>query len=127
MRSTNYPIGDFLSRIKNAALAKKREVEVDSTKLIAAVAKVLKKEGFLSEIKKDKNKLKVKVAYMRKEPVLIDLKLVSKPGLRIYMGAKELEAIRGPFFFILSTPDGIMTTREAIKKRVGGEVIVKIW
>lgn len=127
MRSTNYPVGDFLSRIKNAALARKREVEVINTKLVVAVAKVLKKEGFLEEVKKDKDKLKVRIVYRKKEPILTDLKLVSKPGRRIYMGAKELEAIRKPSFFILSTPSGVMSTREAIKKRVGGEVIMEVW
>ena len=57
----------------------------------------------------------------------MDLKLVSKPGLRIYMGADELAAKRGPSYYILSTSKGIKTSREAIKERIGGEVIVEIW
>ncbi|MBU0572545.1 30S ribosomal protein S8 [Patescibacteria group bacterium] len=127
MTNINYSIGDFLIRIKNTTLARKKEMEVDNTKLIESVAEVLKKEGILTEVKKKDGKLIVKPAYRKKEPILMDLKLVSKPGLRIYMGADELSAIRGPSFFILSTSKGALTSREAIKQRIGGEVIVEIW
>jgi len=127
MTNINYSIGDFLIRIKNTALARRKEMKVDNTKLIENVAKVLKKEGILTEVKKKDGKLVVKLAYRKKEPILIDLRLVSKPGLRIYMGADELSAIRKPSFLVLSTPKGIMTSREAIKQRIGGEVIVEIW
>ncbi|RLC32839.1 30S ribosomal protein S8 [Candidatus Woesebacteria bacterium] len=127
MTNINYSIGDFLVRIKNAALAGKKEMEVDTTKLIESIAKVLKKEGILTEVKKKGDKLTVKLAYRKKEPILMDLKIVSRPGLRIYMGADELSAIKGPSYFVLSTPKGAMTSREAIKERIGGEVIVEIW
>lgn len=126
MTNINYSIGDFLIRIKNATLARKKEMEVDNTKLIESVAKVLKKEGFLTEVTKKDGKLTVKPAYRKKEPVLMDLKIISRPGLRIYMGVDELAAIKGPSIFILSTSQGAMTSLEAIKKRVGGEVIVEI-
>lgn len=127
MTNINYSIGDFLVRIKNTALARKKELVVDNTKLIDSVAKVLKKEGVLTEITKKDGKLTVQLAYRKREPVLMGLKLVSKPGLRVYMGADELATIKGPSFFILSTPKGIMTSQEAIKARIGGEVIVEIW
>ncbi len=127
MTNINYSIGDFLIRIKNATLARKKEFEVDNTKLIESVAGVLKKVGILTEVKKKEGKLIIKPAYRKKEPVLMDLKLVSRPGLRIYMSADELAAERGPHFFILSTSKGAMTSFDAIKKRIGGEVIVKIW
>jgi small subunit ribosomal protein S8 len=127
MTNTNFPVGDFLLRIKNATLARKKEVELANTKLIESVAKVLKDEGILTEVKKSKGKLTVKVAYRKKEPILLDLKLVSKPGLRIYMSVDELAAIKRPSFFVLSTPKGVMSSREAIKKRIGGEVIVEVW
>jgi small subunit ribosomal protein S8 len=127
MTNINYSIGDFLIRIKNAALAGKKEFEVDNTKLIESIAKVLKKEGILTEVKKKGGKLMVKLAYRKKEPILMDLKIVSRPGLRIYMGADELSAIRGPSYFVLSTSKGMKTSREAIKERIGGEVIVEVW
>ncbi len=127
MTNINYSIGDFLIRIKNTALAKRKEMEVDNTKLIESIAKVLKKEGILTEVKKKDGKLIVKLAYRKKEPILMNLKLVSKPGLRIYMGADELSAVRGPSYFIILTSKGPRTSREAIKERIGGEVIVEIW
>ena len=122
----NYPIGDFLIRIKNAALAGNREVEVKKTKLILSVAKLLKKEGFLDEVKEEKDKLVVNLRFRNKQPVMYSLKLVSSPGLRIYMSADELDKKRGPSTFIVSTSRGILVSREAIKNRVGGEVIAEI-
>jgi small subunit ribosomal protein S8 len=126
MAKTNYPVGDFLIRLKNAALARQREVEVNITKLIKAVAVVLKEEGYLESMKEKSGKLIVRLAYRRKKPVFINLKLVSKPGLRIYQSADDLASKKGPSFFVLSTPKGLMSSRQAIKKRLGGEVIVEV-
>ena len=123
---TNYPIGDFLIQIKNAAMAHNRDIEVTSSKLVKEVANKLKSEGFLSEIKEVGGKLSIKLAYHKKEPVMLTLKLVSKPGLRRYMSVKELEKKRGPSIYLISTARGILTSPEAIKKRIGGEVIVEI-
>lgn len=127
MTVTNYSLGDFLTRIKNAALARKRSFSVDNTKLINQVANVLKEEGYLDDIKKDDGKLIVSLKYHRKEPVLIGLKLISKPGLRIYMKVDEIEKKRGPEIYIVSTPKGVMSSRKVIKNRLGGEVLVKVW
>lgn len=115
-------VTDFLIRIKNAAMAGKKEVSMPSGKKVAAVAAALKRLGYLEEIKEGK----VTLAYKNKRPVLFDLNLVSKPGLRIYIGVSEIEKMRGPFNFLISTPKGILSSREAIKERVGGEVIVKL-
>jgi len=125
--ASNYPVGDFLIRIKNASLVNKKEVEMRRTNLVEAVAKKLKDVGFLNEVKVKGNKLTTTLRYVSKRPVLIDLKLVSKPGLRIYMSADDLEGVKRPTTYIISTPKGVMTRSEAIKKRVGGEVIVEIW
>ncbi len=123
----NYPVGDFLVRIKNAALADKREFSVQNTKLIKQVAEVMSKVGYLEKLKVEKNRLIIRLAYHKKEPLLLDIKLISKPGLRIYMGVDELEKKRGSSIYILSTPKGVMASKEAIKKRLGGEVIAEIW
>lgn len=123
----NYPVGDFLIRIKNAAMAGKKEFSVPSTKLVYEVAKVLKKSGILSKVEKRANRLNLRLAYHKKEPVLVDLKLVSKPGLRIYKNVEELQAHKGVSYFILTTPQGVMTSKDALKKGIGGEVIVEIW
>lgn len=122
----NYPVGDFLIQIKNASLAKKREVVVRNTKLIKAVADVLKDLGYLSEVKLSSGELTVEIAYHRKEPLINQVRLISKPGLRIYKGVEDLEKQRGPSVFIISTPKGVVSSRQAIKKRLGGEVIAEV-
>ena len=126
MAKTNYPIGDFLIRIKNAVMAGNRSVEVGSTKLIKAVAQILKKGEYLSELKEKDGRLVVQLSYRKKEPVLMDVKLVSRPGLRVYMSADELGKKRGPSIFIVSTSKGVLLSKEAIKKGVGGEVIAEV-
>jgi len=122
---TNYPVGDFITRIKNAALSSAKELRVRKTNYIKAVAEALEREGFLSEVKEEDKELIVKLAYARKEPILMNLELVSKPGLRIYETVEELESKKGPEVYILSTSKGILSSKEAIKKNIGGEVILK--
>jgi small subunit ribosomal protein S8 len=122
----NYPVGDFLMRIKNASMAKKKSVEFPSTKFVAAVAKALVKEGYLEAIEQKERILAATLSFRKKEPMVSDIKLISKPGLRIYKKLKDLEAKRGPSIFILSTPKGIMSSKEAVKKSLGGEVIAEI-
>jgi ribosomal protein S8 len=85
----NYPTGDFLIRLKNASLAGHKSVEANSNKLIKAIAKLLEKEGFLTDVVENKGKLSVKLAFRKKSPVLVNIKLVSKPGLRIYLGGRD--------------------------------------
>lgn len=126
-RKINYPVGDFLIRMKNAVIAGNKEITVPATKLIKSVAHVLKNMGYITELNSQDGTLTVSLAIRRKEPVLMNVKLVSKPGLRVYMRVDELESIKGPFTIILSTPLGIMTAKDAIKKRTGGEVIAKIF
>jgi small subunit ribosomal protein S8 len=123
----SYPLGDFLVRIKNIALAKRRTVEADRTKLIVTVADTLKRAGYLSEVEDKDNKIIVRLTYQRKAPRLVDLKLISKPGLRRYMTVQELENYKSPSVYIVSTPKGVMTSREAVRERAGGEVLAEIW
>lgn len=128
MTATNYRGGDFLIRVKNASLAGRNELSIQSTKLILALSKCLEKEGYLNEVKIDKGILTVKIAMSHKKPVLMDLKLISKPGLRIYSSVDELKARKAESsILILSTPKGIMSNKSAIKENVGGEVLVEIW
>lgn len=123
---TNYPVGDFLIKIKNAALARRKNVTVPYSKIIYSVSEVLKKEMYLSEVKKEDGCVSVKVAFVKKESVLVELKLVSKPGKRVYANCDELREHKGLSFFMLSTPGGIMTSKDAVKKNIGGEVIAEI-
>ncbi len=125
--NTNYSIGDFLIRIKNVAMAGNREVTVKSNKKLVAIAETLKKMGFVDTVKNEKGILTVTLTFKNKSPRLMNLKLVSKPGLRIYMGTEELEKKRGPSVYLVSTPKGVTSSLKAIKDRTGGEVIAEIW
>jgi len=122
----NYPVGDFLIKIKNAALAGRKEVRGERSKLIEAVAKALKDKGYLSEISKDEAKITVKINFSKKNPVLMDMKLVSSPGLRVYWSVDDLEKRKGPSLFLITTPKGVMFSDEAVKKRLGGEIIAEV-
>lgn len=123
---TNYPVGDFLIQIKNAVLVNNRQLSVRKTKLIKAVANTLKKEGYLDNVKEEEGRIDVRLSYKKKEPVILDLKLISKPGLRVYKSYDELEKLKGPSIMILTTAQGVISHKDAIKKHVGGEVIVEI-
>ncbi len=123
---TNYPVGAFLISLKNASMAKNKLVTVKANNEIVAIAEALKKLGYVDEVKKDKEMLNVSLAFRFKKPVLMNLKLVSKPGLRIYMGVDEIEKKKGPSTYLISSPKGIISTRDAVKTRTGGEVIAEI-
>lgn len=123
----NFPAGDFLIRLKNSAMAGNKEFNVQETKLVSSLCKVLTKIGIVEDFKNTDGNLVVKLAFKNKEAVLLDARLISKPGLRIYKGADELAEKRGPSIFLVSTPKGIMSSKEAIKQRLGGEVIAEIW
>ena len=125
--TTNYAVGDFLIRIKNSAMAQNKEVAVKSTKNIMAIASALKKMGFVDNIRDEKGVLNLTLVFKNKKPRLMNLKLVSKPGLRVYMNVDELESHKSPSVLLISTPKGVMSSLGAIKERTGGEVIAEIW
>jgi small subunit ribosomal protein S8 len=122
----NYSVGDFLIRVKNAARAKEHQVQVKNTKLIDELAKLLKKEGYLNEVARKDNLLMLNLTYIKKEPFLIDINLISKPGLRVYKSAAEIKKYRGPARLIVSTSKGLMMSVNAVKNNVGGEIIAEI-
>lgn len=128
----NDPIGDFLTRIRNAQLRKKEIVEVPSSRMLASIAEILKSEGFITEIevlKQDvQDTLKVTLKYDDDTSVIRELKRVSKPGIRKYRGYREIKPIKnGMGLSIFSTPKGVMTGNDAIKQKVGGEYICDIY
>lgn len=129
----NYRVSDLIIRIKNAARAKRKEVVLIDLKINKAVCKVLVREGFLEGFEsqvKDKGKVLVaKIKYEKRNPVLTDVLVVSKPSLRRYTTAGQIPGIqrRGRHTIILSTNKGIMTGREAMKKNMGGEILFRIW
>ncbi len=128
----NYSVGDFVIQLKNAAMARKREVQVPYSNIAKAISKVLIKEGFVETVSEEKDGVKrtlvVKLRYQRRKPSITDVRLISKPSLRAYLPAKEIGASQGrSATAILSTNVGILTGKDAIKKGVGGELIFKIW
>ncbi len=126
-KMVNYALGDFLIKVKNTAMAKNKEITVPANKGNLAVAEALKKFGYFDNVKKEKDSLTISLAFRNKRPLLINLKLVSKPGLRIYLGVDEIEKKKGPSILLISSPKGIISSKEAIKLRMGGEVIAEIW
>ncbi len=123
---TNYPVADFLIRLKNAGLAGIREVIIPKTKLIVGVANALKRAKFLDSVVVGKKEITVTLSIFSKKAVISDLKIVSRPGLRIYMNVDELEKRKKPDILILTTPKGVVSDKEAKKLRIGGEVLAKV-
>lgn len=129
----NYLVSDFVVRIKNACLAKRHTVIFPYSKMNREIGKILVKEHFLEDFKEesqDKRKVLVgKIRYEKRMPVFTDASIVSKPSLRTYVGSKDIAGIerKGAATVVLSTNQGVMTGKEAIKKGVGGELLFKIW
>ena len=126
MTKVDYPVGDFLIRVKNVALAGHSEVITDNTKLVHSTALALKDMGYLKEVKVTEGKLNVTITKVSKKPLVTDIKLISKPGLRIYMGADEIEKRRSPSQLIVSTSKGVVSAKIAIKNKMGGEIIAEV-
>lgn len=128
----NYVIGDFVIQLKNASLANKKAIVTPYANLSKAVALVLKKEGFLDEVKEDTvdghRVLSVALRFQRRKPAITNVHLVSKPSLRTYVKPTEIAQKQGrATIAVLSTNLGVLTGKEAIKKGVGGELLFKIW
>jgi small subunit ribosomal protein S8 len=127
------PIADLLTRIRNAARARKEQVDVPWSRVKAQLVDVLTTEGFLKEhsvVEQGGHRvLRVWLKYdSLNRPVILGLRRVSKPSLRVYVGAGEIPALRrGLGVNILSTPAGILTDREARKRNVGGEIMCSVW
>jgi small subunit ribosomal protein S8 len=128
----NYTVGDFVIQLKNASLARKKEVITSYANISKAIAKVLVKEGFLDSVTEDTvdghRSLIVKLRYVRRRPTLTDVALVSKPSLRAYVPSNIILKKQGKSeTAILSTNIGVITGKEAVKKGVGGELLFKVW
>jgi small subunit ribosomal protein S8 len=128
------PIADFLTRIRNAARAKHPRVDVPASKLKVELARILKEEGYISTYKlveenKTRKTLRVFLKYTAdKRSVINDLRRVSRPGCRVYVGKSEIKPVVGGMGInILTTPRGLMTGRAARKTGLGGEVLCEVW
>ncbi len=126
------PIADLLTRVRNAAMARHDGVSIPASKMKIAVARILKDEGFISDFSIVKSEpqrmIKITLKYIDKQPAFIGLERVSKPGLRIYTGKKEIPRVYGGLgIAVISTSKGLMTGQEAWKKNIGGEVLCYVW
>jgi small subunit ribosomal protein S8 len=122
------PIADMLTRIRNGQIAGHANVVMPSSKVKAAVAKVLENEGYISAFSINENngktELSVDLKYFDGKPVIEMIKRVSRPGLRVYKNKDELpKVIGGLGIAVISTSKGIMTDRDARKAGIGGEVV----
>lgn len=126
------PISDFLIRFKNASRAELEEFSAPHSKIKEQIARILKEEGYIwsYEVEKDgiHTVIKAKPRYSGHTPALTDLKRVSRPGLRHYVGSKDIPKVLGGMgIAILSTPQGVMAGHTARKKNVGGELLALVW
>lgn len=123
------PIADMLTQIRNAQMAGQREVVLPYAKLKYALAQVLEREGWITGLAalEQNTKLKILLKYDQNEPVIGSIKRISKPGRRVYVGRHELPNVMNNLgTAVISTPKGLMTSREARKAKLGGEVICEI-
>ena len=125
------PIADMLTRIRNANQMRNANVVMPHSKVKEEIAKILKEEGYIEgyetkgEVKKE---LTLTLKYVGNDRVITGLKRVSKPGLRVYVGAKDMpKVLNGLGIAIISTPNGMVTDKVARKNNVGGEVVAYIW
>jgi small subunit ribosomal protein S8 len=131
--SVNDPISDMLTRIRNAGMAQKSETSMPATKILVAIANILKSEGYIRDFevieKRPQDQLNIQLSYgPDKRHTIREIKRVSKPGLRVYAGKNEIPRVKsGLGIAIVSTPDGVLTGYEARRRGIGGEVICTIW
>lgn len=128
------PIADMLTRIRNANTAKHDTVDIPSSKMKLAIAKILLDEGYIKkyEILEDNNFQTIRIALKygsdKSDRIISGIKRISKPGLRVYAGKEELPKVLGGLgVAMISTNQGVITDKEARKLNVGGEVLAFVW
>lgn len=127
------PVGDFLTRIRNAMRSRHQKLDVPASKLKAEIARILKDEGYIANYKPtEEGGMKVLRVYLKygpnNESVIRDLKRVSRPGCRVYQGKDDIRRVQGGLgIAILTTPKGVMTGRQARREGVGGELLCEVW
>ena len=129
----NDPIADMLTRIRNAQIARHDTVSMPASNMKKNIAKLMQNEGFIKsyEVIDDglQGEIKITLKYLdKKQPVIVGLKRISKPGLRVYASCEDLPKVLGGLgVAIISTSKGVMTDRMARKENLGGEVLCYIW
>jgi small subunit ribosomal protein S8 len=126
------PIADFLTRVRNSTRAQKTEMFIPYSKIKAEIARILKDEGYISDYSIDTSaahpRIKITNKLANRLSAITDLRRVSRPGLRRYVGADEVPRVLGGMgLAILSTSRGVLSGREAKKQKVGGELLAYVW
>jgi small subunit ribosomal protein S8 len=127
------PIADMLTRIRNACGSKHRRVDIPASKLKIEIARILMENHYIKDFKtleteEGRKVLRVYLRYAGDQPVIRELRRVSTPGLRKYVGVSEIPRVRnGLGMAILSTSQGILTDRQARQSRTGGELLALVW
>jgi len=129
---TTDPIADLLTRIRNAVMVGKNEIRVPSSKLKVTVAKELKKANYLTNVKvestKPRDTLVVTINNLGENSTINEITRLSKPGRRVYVSASEIPKIKnGRGMVLISTSKGVMPGHSAVKQRLGGELILKVY
>lgn len=132
MSNVSDPIADFLTRVRNATRSGKSEVVAPFSKMKGELARILKEEGFVNSVAVEtvegRPVLHIGLKYVGERSVITNLQRVSRPGLRRYVGATEIpRVLSGVGISILSTSSGVMSSREAKRKNVGGELLAFVW
>lgn len=123
------PIADMLTRIRNAQMARHESVAIPRSNIKKSILEILKREGFIAELDEKESEYNVTLKYDKfGDPVIHQLKRISKPGLRHYLKSDDIKQVMGGLgISIISTNRGIVTNREAKKENLGGEIICEIW
>jgi small subunit ribosomal protein S8 len=130
--TTNDPIADFITRLRNGLSRKAAQVKMPYSKLKEKIAILLKAEGYINEIGKEEilnaPHLVINLRYHEGQPVINNLKRVSKPGRRVYSSVGKLpRVLAGHGIAVISTSRGLVTDHEARKRRLGGEILFTVW
>jgi len=126
-------IGDFLTLIRNASMARKNSCTMQHSKMRASIAEILKDEGYISDVSEDTNEkgfktLTLKLKFVGHTPAITGIERHSKPGRRLYYGSREIPRVLGGLgVAILTTSKGVMRARDAREAGVGGELVCKVW
>ena len=125
------PVSDFLCRLRNAAQAQHPDVTLPHSRLKQSLAEVLKAEGYLTEVSVEgttRKTLRVKLKFAGRKSVIEGLRRLSTPGRRVYAGVDNIPKVRGGLgVVVLSTSAGVLTDREARRRKLGGELLCSVW